>query len=130
MSKDKGTLFLGEMVGCEGGGERGEGKRDKFWKKGEERKQFLHDEETFDKMWREVAERTETVGCWEVEGAFKKREEGSSGGSHGCAFFTGEGIGVRAVFYQNLHCIISNPDQNTPVGPERRLTAIADFPVP
>jgi len=93
ISKEKGALFLGEMVGCEGSGERGEGKGGKFWKKDEERKQFLHDEVSFEKMWGEVAERTGTVGCWKVEGSFKKRARASGDGSHGCAFFTGEGIG-------------------------------------
>jgi len=87
-------LFLGEMVGCEGGGERGEGKETKFWKEGDERKQFLHDEQTFEKMWEDVAEKTSTVGCWKIEGAFKKRGNmDGNDASHGCAFFTGEGIG-------------------------------------
>jgi hypothetical protein len=95
MSTEKGTLFLGEMVGCESGGERGEGKEANFWKKGEERKQFLHDEKTFQKMWGEVAEKTGTIGLWKVEAAFKKRAKKEDGdGSHGCAFFTGEGIGA------------------------------------
>lgn len=92
MSKEKGSLFLGEMVGCEGGGERGG-----IQIKEQVRKQYLHDEKSFEKMWGEVAERTGTVGLWKVEGAFKKRGEGSGDGSHGGGFFTGEGIGVRTI---------------------------------
>ena len=88
MRKEKGALFLGEMVGCEGGGERGD-----LQVKGEVRKQFLHDEKSFEKMWREVAERTGTAGLWKVEVAFKKRGGNGGDGDHRRAFFTGEGIG-------------------------------------
>lgn len=93
MSGEKGSLFLGEMVGCEGGGERCKGKGIKFWEKGE-RKQYLHDEKTFEKMWGEVADRTRTVGMWKVEGAFRKRVQKEGGDeSRRSTFFTGEGIG-------------------------------------
>lgn len=93
LSRSRGSLFVGEMVGCEGGGERNEGKGVKFWKKGEERKQFLHDDKTWKKMWVEVAEQTETVGKWQVMGNLKLREKGVGDLSDGCAFFKGEGIG-------------------------------------
>ncbi|PMD31612.1 hypothetical protein L207DRAFT_591559 [Hyaloscypha variabilis F] len=91
----KGSMFLGEMVGCRGGGERGP-KAKGFWKKKEERRQFLHDEESFAAMWEDVAEATGTKGCWKVESQFRERAKGAGdgdGGSKGCAFFTGVGIG-------------------------------------
>ena len=82
------------MVGCFGGGEGCEGTDVKFWKQGEERKQFLHDEESFKAMWDEVAEMTSTAGMWEVESKFtQKGKEADGEGSKGCAFFVGEGIG-------------------------------------
>lgn len=94
LSGRPGSIFLGEMVGCRGGGERGEGKDVKFWKQGEERKQFLHDEESFKAMWDEVAEMTSTIDMWKVESKFTPREKEADGnGSKGCAFFVGEGIG-------------------------------------
>jgi hypothetical protein len=95
MSKEKGTLFLGEMVGREGSGHRGEGKDVKFWTKGEERKQYLHDVNGFEKMWAEVAEKTGTVGMWKVQGAFRKRPQKGEDDGHPApgGFFTGEGIG-------------------------------------
>ncbi|KAH7379861.1 hypothetical protein BKA64DRAFT_648169 [Cadophora sp. MPI-SDFR-AT-0126] len=94
LSCQPGSLFLGEMVGCRGGGERGGGKDTKFWKNGEERKQFLHDEGSFKAMWDDVAKMTSTAGMWKVEGKFTPREkEADEAGSKGCAFFVGEGIG-------------------------------------
>ena len=86
-------MLVGEMVGCAGGGERGERKESKFWKKGEERKQFLHDKTSFEKLWSEVAEKTETVGKWKVDGSLRVRKKGAGDPTYGCAFFTGEGIG-------------------------------------
>jgi hypothetical protein len=89
MSDERGTLFLGEMVGCEGGGERGGVKL-----KGEVRKQYLHDAKSFEKLWREVAEKTGTVGMWKVEGSFKKggrMEESDENHGHS-RYFTGEDI--------------------------------------
>ena len=89
MSEEKGTLFLGEMVGCESGGERG---RVKF--KREVRKQYLHDIQSFEKMWGEVAEKTGTIGMWKVEGSFKTRGHmKESDGNRGCSgYFAGEDI--------------------------------------
>jgi hypothetical protein len=95
LKEGKGSMFLGEMVGCRGGGERGPKGKD-FWGKGEERKQFLHDETSFPKLWSEVEEKTATKGMWKVESRFRERAKGEGdgdGGSKGCAFFTGEGIG-------------------------------------
>jgi hypothetical protein len=95
LKEEKGALFLGEMVGCQGGGERGP-KASKFWGKGEERKQFLHDEESFAKLWSEIAVLTGTRGKWKVESRFRERAVGGGdgdGASKGCAFFTGKGIG-------------------------------------
>jgi hypothetical protein len=95
LREEEGSMFLGEMVGCAGGGERGP-KASKFWGKGEERRQFLHDEDSFAKLWEDVAEVTGTKGKWKVESKFKQRANGEGdgdGGSKGCAFFTGEGIG-------------------------------------
>jgi hypothetical protein len=95
LSEEEGAMFLGEMVGCRGGGERGP--RDKsFWGKGKERKNFLHDEASFAKLWAEVEEVTGTQGKWIVESRFRERPKGAGdgdGGSKGQAFFTGEGIG-------------------------------------
>jgi hypothetical protein len=42
MKMEKGSMFLGEMVGCRGGGYRGPPKQTGFWAKGEERKQVCH----------------------------------------------------------------------------------------
>ncbi len=98
-----GALYLGEMVGCKGGGERGGGQKTKFWKEGEERKQYLHDEESFARLWDEVANLTSTQGLWKVESKFKLREEGADeGGSKGCAFFVGEGIGWLTFSVQRI----------------------------
>ena len=122
MSKETGALFLGEMVGCEGGGERNEGKSVRFWKK-EKRKQFLHDEKSFARLWGVVAKRTGTVDCWKVGGAFRKRGlHKDSDGSGGCAFFTGEGIGVRAMFPRNLHHQVVMMDQTTWIGLEKTFS--------
>lgn len=93
LDRSSGSLFLGEMVGCAGGGERNEGKGTKFWKKGGERRQFLHDGQSFKRLWDEVAEQTETVGNWKVEGNLKTRKNYGGDPTGGCAFFTGEGIG-------------------------------------
>lgn len=79
LSTQLGAMFLGEMVGCQGSGKRGEGEDVKFWKKGEERKQFLHDEDSFKAMWDEVAEMTSTVGMWKVESKLKLREKEGMG---------------------------------------------------
>ncbi|KAH7327067.1 hypothetical protein BKA65DRAFT_405529 [Rhexocercosporidium sp. MPI-PUGE-AT-0058] len=82
LSNQSGAMFLGEMVGCSGSGERSEGKG------------FLHDEESFKAMWDEVAEMTSTVGMWQVESRFTPRKKEADGeGSKGYAFFVGEGIG-------------------------------------
>jgi hypothetical protein len=95
LSKEKGSMFLGEMVGCEGSGHRGGGMDVKLSKKGEERKQYLHDVEGFEKMWADVAEKTETMGMWKVVGTFRKRpKQGEDDGRPAPGvFFTGEGIG-------------------------------------
>lgn len=92
MKEEKGVMLVGQMVGCQGGGLRGGPANTDFWRK--ERKQYLHDEESFGKFWKEVEERTGTVGMWKVESVFKlrQREKGKEG-SRSCAFFDGEGIG-------------------------------------
>lgn len=57
-----------------------------------ERKQFLHDEHTFAKLWNEAAARSGTEGKWRVKGELKIREHGVDP-TGGCAYFVGEGIG-------------------------------------
>lgn len=96
-------MFLGEMVGCSGGGERGEGKDVKIWKKGEERKQYLHDEESFKAMWDQLAEMTSTVGMWKIESKFtpRKNKAGDEDNKE-CAFFVGEGIGWLTFSVQRI----------------------------
>ncbi len=86
-------MFVGEMVGYAGGGVRGEGKGVKIWRKGEERRQFLHDEESFAAFWQEVADSTGTTGQWKVESRFKARGKKQEDLSKGFAFFVGEGVG-------------------------------------
>ncbi|KAG4434794.1 hypothetical protein IFR05_009729 [Cadophora sp. M221] len=94
LSSQSGAVFLGEMVGCSGGGERGAGKDIKFWTKDEERKQYLHDEKSFKAMWDSVAEMTSTVDEWKVESKFTPRKKtADDDGSKGCVFFVGKGIG-------------------------------------
>lgn len=88
LKEEKGALFLGEMVGCQGGGLRGPANRDVL-----EKKQFLHDEGSFAKFWDEVAEKTGTVGLWRVEGAFTLRYKEWEERGKSKAFFEGEGIG-------------------------------------
>jgi hypothetical protein len=87
LSVEKGALFLGKMVGCEGGVEKRLGVVDK--------KLFLHDEGSFELLWGEVAEKTGTKGEWKVESRFRVRqkEEELKGRSEGLSFFVGEGIG-------------------------------------
>jgi hypothetical protein len=94
LKKEKGALFVGEMVGCHGGGERGSDT--KFWSRGDDTKKYLHDDGSFERLWNEVAERTRTVGEWRVEGSFrvKRQERGNEEyDSRGCGYFVGEGIG-------------------------------------
>ena len=58
--------------------------------------QFLHDEESFAKLWGDVAGVTGTKGQWKVESTFRERAPGegdADGESKGRVFFTGEGIG-------------------------------------
>jgi hypothetical protein len=58
--------------------------------------QFLHDEDSFAKLWGDVAEVTGTKGQWKAESTFRERAPGegdADGESKGRAFFTGEGIG-------------------------------------
>ena len=92
LKKEKGSMFVGEMAGCKGGGYRGSGT--KYWAKGEEREQYLHDESTFKRLWGEVAENTGTTGEWRVQGTSKARpEKKSDDGIPQSAFFVGAGIG-------------------------------------
>jgi hypothetical protein len=91
LSEEKGSIFVGEMVGVKGGGERGGDA--KFWPKGEVRKQYLHDESTFQKLWDAAAEKTGTKGCWKVEGWLKLKATDKSNPSASGAYFVGEGIG-------------------------------------
>ena len=92
LKRDKGAMFVGEMAGCQGGGYRGSDT--KFWVKGEERKQYLHDEGSFGRLWKEVAERTGTTGKWRVQVKLRAREKKKSDeGIPWCAFFVGEGVG-------------------------------------
>lgn len=88
LKEEKGALFLGEMVGCQGGGLRGPAN-----KNGLREKKFLHDEGSFTKLWEEVAERTGTVGCWRAEGLLTLRYGEWDGDGKSRAFFEGEGIG-------------------------------------
>lgn len=67
-----------------------------FWGKGEAPKTFLHDEETFGKLWGDVEKITGTKGKWTVQSRFRERPIGASdgdGSTRGMAFFTGKGIG-------------------------------------
>jgi hypothetical protein len=89
-----GSLCLGEMVGCKGGGARGVEFGKVFWEKGKEKQHFLHDNETFSRMWDEVATNTGTEGQWKVSGEFRTWNQcnlvdGKKAGS----VFVGEGIG-------------------------------------
>jgi hypothetical protein len=86
MSEEPGAMFLGKMVGCEGGGERGGGT---VWRA---KKYYLYDEKTFGKLWGEVAKTTGTR--WKVEADFQKMPNKTTGNSSGGgAFFAGERIG-------------------------------------
>lgn len=93
LASSSGSCLIGEMVGCRGGGERNSGSASKFWEKGKERKQFLHDDISFQKLWDEVAKETEIEGKWKIEANLKVRGSGVGNPSTGCAFFTGDGIG-------------------------------------
>lgn len=93
LKQEKGSLFVGEMVGCQGGGVRGAGKDSPFWGETEDRKQFLHDSKTFADMWDEVAKITSTVGQWKIDAHFRLRDASQGDESANCAFFIGEGIG-------------------------------------
>lgn len=86
LSEEKGSVFLGEQVGCLGGGLRGVGSGS--------RTSFLHDEKTFAEMWDEVAQSTSTEDHWAVKGEFKVRKIDSvEDGKKGGPIFVGEGIG-------------------------------------
>jgi SAM-dependent methyltransferase len=89
LKDEKGSMLVGEMVGCQGGGLRGPASKNIS----EERKPFLHDDGSFAKLWGEVAKKTGTVGCWKVEGVFTLRYKEWEDGGNSKAFFEGEGIG-------------------------------------
>lgn len=78
LSDENGSVFLGEQVGCLGGGLRRVSTGTKTC--------FLHDEKTFAWMWDEVAQSTGTEDRWAVTVEFKVRDKASS-------VFVGEGIG-------------------------------------
>jgi len=79
LKREKGALFLGEMVGCQGGGVRG-GKAN-----------WLHDEGSFRMLWREVARKTGTGGRWKVKGSLQVWPDEFA--SKGEGYFIGEGVG-------------------------------------
>jgi hypothetical protein len=87
------AMFVGEMVGREGGGEHGEENGMKFWWKENKRRLWLHDDKTFKMMWEEVEAQTKTAGMWRVEASFIKRKSDSQWEHKGGAFFVGEGMG-------------------------------------
>lgn len=98
LKADRSALFVGEMIGRKGGGDGGDGSGSKLWWKPDQEGLWLHDEESFGRLWGEVEGRTSTVGMWKVEANFTERkmekeieDEGSDG--EGGAFFVGEGVG-------------------------------------
>jgi len=94
LKEEKGAMFLGEMVGCQGGGLRGGPAKPGIGKEETKQLQYLHDEGSFEKLWGEVAEKTNTVGQWKIESSFKlRRQEKDDGGSESSGYFEGEGIG-------------------------------------
>ncbi|KUJ23738.1 uncharacterized protein LY89DRAFT_603944 [Mollisia scopiformis] len=94
LKEEEGAILVGEMVGCQGGGLRGGPANTDFWKKERRHWQYLHDEESFARLWGEVEGRTGTEGMWKVDSKFVvRRQEKGGDGSKSCAFFEGEGIG-------------------------------------
>jgi len=85
LSDEEGAMFLGEMLGCKGGGERALTTVDK--------KLFLHDEGTFERLWGEVAAKTGTKGRWKVESRFRVTPKEVIDKHEGQTIFVGEGIG-------------------------------------
>lgn len=82
----KGAMFAGEMIGIKGGGLARTNSAE-----GNERvtKNYLHDPETFERLWSEVAERSETIGQWHVDAQLKIGDPEKGRGS----FFVREGRG-------------------------------------
>lgn len=80
-------VFMGENIGYEGGGNRATGSRRAD---GTEHIVFLHDAESFKKLWDEVAERTGTVGQWDVRARFSSKVALAKSAA---SFFQGEGVG-------------------------------------
>ncbi|KAE8443288.1 hypothetical protein EG329_002004 [Mollisiaceae sp. DMI_Dod_QoI] len=94
LKQEKGAMFLGEMAGCQGGGLRGGPARAGVGKEETKQWQYLHDEGSFEKLWGEVAEKTNTVGRWKIESSFKlRRLEKEKEGNQALGYFEGEGIG-------------------------------------
>ncbi|KAH8816374.1 hypothetical protein F5884DRAFT_747875 [Xylogone sp. PMI_703] len=85
--KNDRVIFLGEMVGQRGGGEKGTGFKGPS---GEEHKVYLHDPDSMKRLWDEAAQKTGTVGQWKVEGKLKARSEATEASE---SFFQGEGVG-------------------------------------
>lgn len=86
LKKEKGSLFVGEMVGCKGGaeGEATLSQKERPW---------LHDEVTWKRLWEEVEGRSGTRGCWRVEGWFRERDVGAGDEREDGDFFRGAGVG-------------------------------------
>ncbi|KAM3068380.1 hypothetical protein ACMFMG_009517 [Clarireedia jacksonii] len=78
MIDQEGALFVGCMVGKRGGGEAEQGR-------------WLHDENSWLRLWGEVWERLGTTGSWKVQGEL--RELGDVAGDDSI-YYRGEGIGI------------------------------------
>jgi hypothetical protein len=78
MIDQEGALFVGCMVGKRGGGEAEQGR-------------WLHDEDSWLRLWGEVWERLGTTGSWKVQGEL--RELGDVAGDDSI-YYRGEGIGL------------------------------------
>ncbi|RFU32579.1 hypothetical protein B7463_g3763, partial [Scytalidium lignicola] len=85
--ENDGVVFLGEMLGLEGGGEKETGIKGSG---GVQHVVFLHDVDSMRKLWDEAAEKTGTAGQWKVDG---KLNIGGKYAMAASSFFQGEGVG-------------------------------------
>jgi hypothetical protein len=88
LESGKGALFVGGTVGNKNPGGRTEGNGEHT------RVMYLHDAESFKKLWAEVAKKTGTEGTWRVEANLAVRREQQGKSKVEGPYFQDEGIGM------------------------------------
>lgn len=92
LEKEKGALFVGETAGNATPGERLEG-NGKF-----KTNIYIHNGESFEKLWKEAAEKNGSAGKWKVVAKLRVRPEGKGKAS----YFQGDGAGLVTFSVERL----------------------------